>query len=184
MGVIRKDFKYKLVKNFLTPEELKIGSYYYHLEHKKNLTLFDSYQNNNGDSYFSGDSFTETFMMRKLKKMEEETGLELLPTYGFTRFYTFNADLKKHTDRPSCEISVTVMWDSDGTAWPIFMDGTPVEMQKGDAIIYLGTEIEHWRENFKGDFHLQSFLHYVDKNGPYTEYEWDKKNIRENAKIL
>jgi len=184
MGIIRKDFKYKLIKNFLSPEELSIGVSFYNLEHKKNITSFDTRQNNNGDSFFGGDSFTETFMTRKLKKMQEETGLELLPTYGYTRVYTFNAELKKHKDRPSCEISTTVMWDSDGTEWPIYMDGIPIQMQKGDAVIYLGMEIEHWRENFKGDFHIQSFLHYVDKNGPYSEYEWDKKDARHNALVI
>ena len=119
-----------------------------------------------------------------LPHFENICGKQLYPTYSYARLYKPGEELKKHTDRPSCEISVTVMWDSDGTKWPIYMDGTPVEMNKGDAVIYLGTEIEHWRENFEGDFHLQSFLHYVDKNGPYSEYEWDKKNIRENAKIL
>jgi len=184
MGIIGKDFKYKLIKNFLTPEELELGKSFYHLEHKKNTTCFDTEQNNNGNFWMYGDSFTETFMMKKLKKMEEETGLELLPTYAFTRFYTFNADLKPHTDRPSCEISISIMWDSDGTKWPLFIEGKPIEMEKGDGVIYLGMELSHWRENFTGDFHIQSFLHYVNKNGPHKEFIWDKKDIKYNAEII
>jgi len=80
--------------------------------------------------------------------------------------YTMFADLKKHRDRPSCEISVTVMLGSDGTKWPIYMDGTELNLEPGDAGIYLGCEVEHWREEFTGDWHAQTFLHYVDKNGP------------------
>ena len=48
--------------------------------------------------------------------MEKETNKKLLPTYAFWRTYTKFAVLEKHTDRPSCEISVTVnirwRWDT------------------------------------------------------------------------
>jgi hypothetical protein len=116
-------------------------------------------------------------MINKLNLMQKETGLELLPTYAFWRMYTTNADLKKHKDRPSCEISVTVMIGSDGNKWPIFMDGTEINMEPGDATIYLGCEIEHWREKFKGDWHAQTFLHYVDKNGVNKEWVKDKRML-------
>ena len=105
--------------------------------------------------------------------MEKETGLKLFPTYSFFRLYTLLSDLKKHSDRPSCEVSVTVMLGSDGTQWPIYMDGKPVDLNPGDACIYLGCELEHWREPFEGDWHLQTFLHYVDQNGPHTAYKYD-----------
>jgi hypothetical protein len=88
--------------------------------------------------------------------------------------YTKFADLKKHKDRPSCEISVTVMIDSDGTNWPIFIDGTKIDLEPGDAAIYLGCEVEHWRETFDGDWHAQAFLHYVDQDGPNKDYKFDK----------
>ena len=101
-------------------------------------------------------------MVNKLDLMQKETGLELLPTYAFWRMYTINADLKKHKDRESCEISATVMLGSDGTPWPIFIGGTEINLEPGDAAIYLGCEVEHWREEFKGDWHTQTFLHYVD----------------------
>jgi hypothetical protein len=57
------------------------------------------------------------------------------------------------------------------------MDGTEINMQPGDAVIYLGCEIEHWREEFKGDWHAQAFLHYVDKNGPYKNFILDERQI-------
>jgi hypothetical protein len=91
--------------------------------------------------------------------------------------YTLNADLKKHTDRESCEISVTVMIGSDGTKWPIYMNGTEINMEPGDAAIYLGCEVEHWREEFKGDWQAQTFLHYVDKNGVNKEWFKDKRPL-------
>ena len=74
-------------------------------------------------------------------------------------------NLKKHKDRPSCEISVTVNIGSDGTKWPIFMEGTSIDLNEGDAVIYLGRELTHWRKEFQGDWCAQTFLHYVDKEG-------------------
>jgi hypothetical protein len=49
-----------------------------------------------------------------------------------------------------------------------------LKCKPGDAVIYLGCEDNHiWRENFEGDFHLQTFLHYVDKNGPNIKHAYD-----------
>jgi hypothetical protein len=169
------NFKYKLIKKFLTQEECALLKNYCRIKHRVNDTSFDFNQNDNGDTYFYGDPLMESLMINKLKVMQKETGLELLPTYAFWRMYTINSDLKKHKDRSSCEVSVTVMIGSDGTPWPIYMGGTEINMEPGDAAIYLGCEIEHWREEFKGDWHAQTFLHYVDKNGPNKEWLLDKR---------
>ena len=174
MGTI-KDFKYKLIKNFLTEGEIKLLTDYCRIKHRLNFDSFDLHQNNNGDTFFYADPLMESLMINKMDLMQKETGLELLPTYAFWRMYTMFADLKKHKDRSSCEISVTVMIGSDGTSWPIYMDGTEINMEPGDAAIYLGCEIEHWREEFTGDWHAQTFLHYVDKNGPFKEWVKDKR---------
>jgi hypothetical protein len=91
--------------------------------------------------------------------------------------YTMFANLDKHKDREACEISVTVMIGSDKTKWPIFMDGTEINLEVGDAAIYLGCEVEHWREEFKGDWHAQTFLHYVNKNGKNKEHVLDKRRF-------
>ena len=67
------------------------------------------------------------------------------------------------------------MLGSDSTSWPIYMEGTEIDLQPGDAVIYLGCELEHWREEFKGDWHAQAFLHYVDKKGSHIEWAKDKR---------
>jgi hypothetical protein len=122
----------------------------------------------------------ESLLLTKLKKMQEECGLELNPTYAFARVYTYLATLDKHTDRPSCEISVTVMIGSSGETWPIYMDGKEFNLNPGDAAIYLGCEVEHWREEFQGDWHNQIFLHYVDKNGPLRKFNCRRKIVLGN----
>jgi len=178
-----KDLKYKVLKNFLTKEETLLFTNYCRIKHRLNTNSFDEVQNNNGDTYFYGDPLMEALMVSKLELMKKETGLELLPTYAFWRMYTMFADLKKHKDRPACEISVTVMLGSDGNKWPIYMDGKSIELEPGDATIYLGCDVEHWRDEFKGDWHAQTFMHYVDKNGPYREWFKDKRSFYGENKL-
>ncbi len=176
MGTIRH-LKYKIVKNFLTKEETEICKTYSLLKHKNNKDSFDLHQNNNGDTFLYTDALSETLLIKKLNFMEEQTGLKLYPTYSFMRVYTYNAELEKHTDRESCEISITIMIGSDGTKWPIYMNDKPIELMPGDACIYLGCDVPHFRKHFEGDWHSQVFLHYVDQEGPFKDFKYDKRNI-------
>ena len=174
--MIRKDFKYKKIKNFLTSDELILLKDYCIIKHRANEIGFDVNQTQ-GETFIYGDPVMESLLLKKRKKMEEITGLKLLPTYAFWRMYIYLSDLKKHKDRPSCEISVTINLGNDGTSWPIFMDGTPIEVDPGEAAVYLGETVEHWREPFKGDFQAQAFLHYVDFDGPNKNYYKDERQL-------
>jgi PKHD-type hydroxylase len=55
------------------------------------------------------------------------------------------------------------------------VSASKIEMDIGDAVLYRGTEKYHWRNKFKGKWQAQVFLHYVDANGPYAEWIWDKR---------
>ena len=178
--MLKKDFKYKIVKGFLSPEIAKLAYLYLVFRHQNNRdpNNFDFNQIKNGDTSFYSDPLMESILHWSLEKMQKETGLQLWPTYSFTRMYTKFADLKKHTDRPSCEVSVTVQLGSCGTTkWPIYIDNVPVVLEDGDAVIYLGMELEHWREEFNGDHHAQVFLHYVDRNDKHASEKFDRRRF-------
>ena len=134
------------------------------------------------------DMVMETLLMKVLPKMQQETGLQLIPTYSYARIYKRGDILKRHKDRPSCEISTTL--NLGGNPWPIFIDGTgannvideyknivkpgapegtKVLLDVGDMLVYSGCELEHWREPFDGDICGQVFLHYNHVNGPFAE---------------
>ena len=134
------------------------------------------------------DMVMETLLMKVLPKMQQETGLELIPTYSYARIYKRGDILKRHKDRPSCEISTTL--NLGGSSWPIFIDGTGADnvideyknivkpgapegtkvlLDVGDMLVYSGCELEHWREPFDGDICGQVFLHYNHVNGPFAE---------------
>lgn len=115
---------------------------------------------------------------------EEVSGLKLFPTYSYARLYNSqDEELKLHRDRPACEISATLTLDFEGDVWPIYMganedksNATEIKMKIGDAVLYRGCDIYHWREPYKeGKWQAQVFLHYVDQNGPHAEWKYDKR---------
>jgi len=62
--------------------------------------------------------------------------------------------------------------------WPIIIENDKVVLEPGDLVCYKGIELEHWREKFnapENSWHSQAFLHYVDINGPFSEYKYDKR---------
>jgi len=133
--------------------------------------------------YIYADPLTEGMATLSHLKMEKITGLGLLPTYTYFRLYKPGDILKSHTDREACEISVTIClgWDYKGVIndyrWPIYIEGTRIDLDIGDAVIYKGLDVAHWRDEFiaeEDSWHAQAFLHYVDKNGPYAEHIWDQ----------
>jgi hypothetical protein len=115
---------------------------------------------------------------------EQASGLKLFPTYSYARLYNSqDEELKVHRDRPACEISASLTLDFEGDVWPIFMganedksEATEIKMDIGDAVMYRGCDIYHWREAYKeGKWQAQVFLHYVDQNGPHAEWKYDKR---------
>ena len=120
------------------------------------------------------DNVMETLLMKVLPIMQQETGLQLIPTYSYARIYKNGDILHKHKDRPSCEISTTIHLGGD--PWSIFVEGTEVLLDVGDMLVYSGCELEHWREPFEGNTCAQVFLHYNHVNGPFAkDNRFDKR---------
>ena len=123
-----------------------------------------------------------TYIMWRIKPiLEDLLGEELLPTYWFSTTYHQGGWMNCHTDRPSCEISVTMNICGDAP-WPIKLkDKTGKRIEAvtpvGDGLAYLGTQVEHWRSPLRthdNDRFMQLFLHFVRKNGQYSDYAYDK----------
>ena len=114
-----------------------------------------------------GDPVFDTLLMKVLPVMQRETGLDVIPTYSYARIYKKGDILKKHKDRPSCEISTTL--NLGGDPWSIFLEGEQVDLNVGDMLIYEGCKLEHWREPFEGEHCGQVFLHYNNKKGEFKD---------------
>ena len=118
-----------------------------------------------------------------LPHFERASGKRLYPTYSYARLYAPGEDLTIHTDRPSCEISATLTLGFEGDVWPIYMgdegkaNASKIDMAVGDAVLYRGMDKHHWREEYtEGKWQAQVFLHYVDKNGKYADWKYDKRD--------
>ena len=151
--------------------------------------LFDEMQNYatqdiqvpNAHSVYA-DPAMETVLVNLQNTIEKNIELSVYPTYSYYRVYRNGDELTSHIDRPSCEISCTLCFNYEYTDknynWPIFMDGDPVILEPGDMAIYRGCDIRHWRDPFIGqekDWQIQGFFHYVDVNGPYSDFKFDKR---------
>ena len=133
--------------------------------------------------------------------LEQVIGRKLYNTYYYDRFYFPGQPLIKHTDRPSCEISVTIHIGTNiKESWPIWIK-TPdtfedktiktasgenrfVHLEAGDGMVYKGCERPHWRDPMPGLleskinkdeslYYHQIFFHYVLKDGIRAHYAWD-----------
>jgi len=140
-----------------------------------------------GDFSKYGDPIFDALLSLGTEKLSELTGKDLIPTYSYHRLYTQGTELKRHKDRPSCEISTTLCIGYDNSNvdaskypdwdWPMFVgpkdgaegtNGMPIHMKPGDMLIYRGDIVEHWREPLWGNNHAQLFMHYNEKEGQYN----------------
>jgi len=128
-----------------------------------------------------GVAIFDSLLEQLIPNFELTSGKRLIPTYAYARLYAPGEELEIHTDRPACEISATITLGFEGNPWPIYMgdeggvNASEIMMDVGDAVLYRGCEKYHWRNKFEGKWQAQVFLHYVDANGPNTEWRYDKR---------
>ena len=193
--------KYKVIKNAVSYELANFCLNYFLLKrdavefmYKNNIhaesSLLGTWKDKQIPNTYShyADFVMETLLVKMLPVMKEHTGLDLIPTYSYARAYKKGDILKRHKDRPSCEISTTL--NLGGDKWSIFIDptgsdnvideyknihksdapkGDKLVLDVGDMLVYSGCDLEHWREPFEGDICGQVFLHYNHLNGKYSD---------------
>lgn len=180
---------YMKVEKLLSYDICKIAERY---------ALYDRYNDNDKDEYNQvigsyekyADSLMESLLLFLKPEIEKHSNLKLIPTYSFFRIYKSGHVLEDHTDRPACEISVTIPigfkynGKSGDYLWPLHVyvneEKRYISCDIGDGIIYKGCELKHGREQLdtgNNSYQIQVFLHYVDANGPYAEkYKYDGRS--------
>jgi hypothetical protein len=168
-----KDFRenrYLSIKNLLPRSLLSYLKTYYRI-----LRSADGLKNENEFSLaLGGDPGFDAILSWITPNINRLVGFDVAPTYSYTRVYGKGAVLERHIDRDSCEISVSVSIEIPKGAPPSILHLKPpnaaetaIEMQEGDAVIYAGIEIEHWRDTIPADGYIQLFLHFIDKGGKH-----------------
>mgnify|MGYP003111594638 CR=1 FL=1 len=165
--------KYVYIENILSKDERELLFNYVKLFNINNKDNFCS-QCKLHETFRYGDPITDSLLQSKKQIFEKEANLNLIETYSFWRLYKKFSSLEKHTDRESCEVTISVNVAAD-LEWPLFIGNERIIIKPGDGVLYFGAKVEHWREEYEGDYSLQIFLHYVLKDGKFTEYKWDKR---------
>ena len=160
-------YKYFLMKRTAAYTLHKLN----YFENKKHYIITGSWNDPQvPDAYFHyADVVMETLLLKVHPIMEKITKLKLYPAYSYARIYNKGNVLKRHKDRPSCEISTTI--NLGGDSWPIYLEpsgklgekGIKVDLKPGDMLVYKGCQLEHWRDEFEGELCSQVFLHYNNK---------------------
>ena len=176
-----KENGYYIIRNFLDPDFVAFINQYF-------FTRINSGQSQLGDlqspnSYvFYGDPLIDTILGESTEKLSEIVEYSLLPTYSYTRLYGKGDELLIHRDRPSCELSATLSLGipAGESINPIYFsknedktDAIEINLNPGDLCMYHGCDLYHWRSVFTQKWYLQSFLHYVNANGPYKDNLYD-----------
>jgi len=183
------DFKYATLENLVDSnvvEALTNTLFALHEDGKSSNSVLQDAHVPGSDSFYFNETCTNPLVMEVQAKIKERAelilGKSLFPTYVFARIYRKGSELSKHYDRVETEYSVTLtLGSSDKNVWPIHFkhrdaeDIKSVDMLEGDAVLYKGQELEHWREPLSDDYHCQMFFHYVDDNGPYKQHAQAEK---------
>ncbi|MHA2403976.1 MAG: 2OG-Fe(II) oxygenase family protein [Candidatus Kariarchaeaceae archaeon] len=172
---------YIVVPNFIDPQHAA--------QLEKEFFVTDEIFDFNGDEQAPKSSAVYDYLpalellANKTPEVSKLIGETVLPTYVYSRIYRNGSILHRHTDRPGCEISMTLHLGSD-KPWAIWIE-TPegknrsVNLNPGDAMLYLGCIAPHWRDEFEGEEYTQFFLHYVRSRGMCSPAYFDKNKFRD-----
>ena len=125
-----------------------------------------------------GEACADVALYATREKIEAATGLKLNPGFSFVRLYRKGEKLRRHIDRGANEVNCTIQIYAS-KPWPLGVDvggkDKIIDQECGDALIYKGLEIPHWRDKYDGDEHLQLILAYVIKDGEHAACSFDGK---------
>jgi len=111
------------------------------------------------------------FHLQLTPAITQLAGERVKPSYVYLASYLEGAELRKHTDREQCEISVTFCLDyapepESATPWPIQLQTrrgqVAIAQSLGEALLYRGCKVPHFRDRLpEGHSSTSIFFHYV-----------------------
>lgn len=143
-----------------------------------------------------------TFLWALTPVVSQLTGADVLPSYDYFRIYQKDDICRVHSDRPSCEhsISLTLTY-SDGVPWPLEVGSrrvtkeepcvddfgdepySAVVMQPGDAVLYRGIDLRHGRmKPNPNQWSAHLFLFWVERGGEFEKHAFDEDRLRSELK--
>jgi len=167
---------------------------------KSVMASVDGYGDVASSFSFYSDHLVESIHLNYGQKASDLVRMKLSPSYTYARIYEKGDWLMPHTDRPSCEISATcpVLTENNAPS-TIYISNYKINLEKdtpvkytleqveergdysevnlypGDALFYNGCEHYHWRKPLEEESLIQFFMHYVETDGKFKDYYFDKR---------
>jgi hypothetical protein len=133
----------------------------------------------------------------------ERLQADLLPSFSFFRLY-FDGDIcRVHSDRPACEVSVSLaLAYSDDRPWGLSIASTPspdgaavsddfgdehyrtFTPNPGDGVLYEGSRYRHGRPTPNPNrWSAHVFLHWVSRGGPHESEAFERIDLGDRPAI-
>ena len=145
-----------------------------------------------------------TFLWALTPVVSQLTGADVLPSYDYFRIYQKDDICRVHSDRPSCEHSVSLtLAYSDGKPWPLEVGSrrvaeeepcvedfgdepySAVAMQPGDAVLYRGIDLRHGRTlPNPNQWSAHLFLFWVERGGEFAQHAFDEERLRSELRRM
>lgn len=179
-----KEDGYFIIRNFLEDDFVKFIQSYFFIRIDSGEAILGDDQAPNSFSFY-GDPLMDTILANSAESLGKILEYNIIPTYTYTRLYGKGDELKIHRDRHSCEISATLALgipEKEEINAIYFSrnencsNSIEILLNPGDLCFYRGCDLYHWRKPFTQNWYLQSFLHYVDENGPNANFKYDQRN--------
>lgn len=188
--VENRDFEPFIIKNIITLEDIED---IYNIINDTKEFLFQEFVGHRAYT-FKHDAIVNKITEQLNKKMNEEM---ILKEYSFARYspnFGYKPKLFPHYDTHFLDgqrITIDIQMNKN-IEWPVVVEGKSFIFDKGDALVFSGTQQIHWRENIelkKDDEVDMIFAHFAYKNEkPWSPMqkeilEYKSHRLRESLKF-
>jgi hypothetical protein len=162
------DCGYFVVQNFFDKNACEVFATYALLDEHKDPDT-NSFDVPNAH-FRTNDPITTAVLIGIQDRLEEITGLSLVPTSSHFRIYRKGSKLVQHHDQPECcqvtaSINIGSYLPDEYEGYPVYLEDHPFFLGVGDALLFRGHELNHSRDLFNLDekyYQIQVFVHYVE----------------------
>jgi alkylated DNA repair dioxygenase AlkB len=159
-----------IIRNFLTTQELeKCKTILLQMYHGRKLK-YEADMPHYKESFGGDHDYYEGLLKTKLQLIQKLVSFPVKSENSYARIYRNGGVLKPHVDRPPLDITCSISLGGNlDEEWPICLIDLQGQTRcerivEGDAIIFLGNRMQHWREELKcrpDQYTLKLFLHWV-----------------------
>lgn len=130
-----------------------------------------------------GDPALDTFALMSTPLVSQITSMNTSVCYSECRIYTHDDHVLPHMDAPHLSHTVTMFLGGEyQQLWPMWIQKpdvhkTPqlIALEEGDAVIYQGNQVHHWRDHFEGTNYYELTMHFVESHGAYAHHKYDSR---------